>query len=839
MKKILIVAPFKDMSGFASAGRHLLHALQQNKDIEVVARAVTYDQLDVGQKFNVPSWLQEALTKDIQNIDCCIQVLTSNVEAQPIPGVFNILYTFLESDRLNGLWASKAQEFDMIMVPCKYNAETMLRSGISKPVIICPPPCDIDIYLKERQPYEIKNSNGRTIFYNICQLSGKKGIDVLLRSYFAAFAGCPDEVLLVLKTYINMQNRANDMQQVKNFIQQIKNGCRIPVPKLSPVLPIVHTVSEDEIHALHKAGHAYVNASRAEGWCALPGTFVDTTDGPIKIENLSLNNSVISHYGVEKSISNLLKRLYAGKIISIRPHGNDEFLSFTEDHQHYIVPRKEKFLSKEVLEPKFISAKEIKKGDLWVVPKIDKDLYKHNDYINISDFIDVKVDNGYITCPHSFSNKNQNSITKISKAIGCSFQYVSEVLNGRAGQSSKAIVGKRILDFCQKNHIQAAKNIRIPNTIRLTPEFMFFIGHYIAEGFSENESRVVLATHKNEQYGRKISREAIFNAFGLDSIEYESSENGVHVEFYNNIVGKFLRKLCGHFSENKFINNIFKGNKYVNYLLQGVFYGDGSFKNNSYSLTTTSRRLARDLIEVFNINNIFITSRLDKRKRNEKHNDCFDLHCICQHNDRFYNLIRPVKYNKIQKYKLFDGQIFLREDDNNFYLPIMKIECHEYLGEVYNLSVHDHESYTCNGYATHNCVPAFDALGHGNVVISHDKTGMEGYIRKEHALLYNASPSLFFDVRHPDPSLFTGVEQCFDPSPAELAFVMQKYHLLRKRGDVLDPEWAAVLQRQQNAKKVAESFDYRVSSNKIWKPILIAYDSWKLTGEVKFENNTH
>lgn len=282
--KLLFVGPIQDFSGFATASRHLLQSLLQDERLEVVTRPLKYDQLDPGQTFEIPDWMQAPLQRDLQNVDIAVQMTTCNIEAVPVPGVLNILYTFLESDRVQGSWAQKANEFDILMVPCKDNAEALMRSGVTKAIMVCPPPCDKDEYAKEYESFSTQlDLSGRTVFYNICQLSAKKGIDVLLRAYFAAFCDAPNDVVLVLKTYINMGTRSSDLEQVKQYINTVKQGCRIPVQELPPVLPLVYTMSDDEIHGLHKRGDCYVCSSRAEGW------------GIPVFDALSHGNSVISH----------------------------------------------------------------------------------------------------------------------------------------------------------------------------------------------------------------------------------------------------------------------------------------------------------------------------------------------------------------------------------------------------------------------------------------------------------------------------------------------------------------------------------------------------------------
>ena len=264
--KILFTGPLLDFSGFAHASRQFLRMLSASDKLDIVARPLRYDQLDPGQAFATPAWMAPLLAKPLTGVDMVLQMTTCNTEAVPVQGVVNGLYTFFETDRLQAAWANKANEFDFLIVPSRFNAETLVRSGVHKPVLVCAPPCDVDEYKRYHRPLSIENAGNRTVFYNICQLSTKKGIDLLLRAYYAAFVGMPDDVLLVLKTYVNMQNRQGDLELVKQYIANVRTRCRIPVTKFPPVLPLVYTMSDDEIHGLHARGDAYVCASRAEGW---------------------------------------------------------------------------------------------------------------------------------------------------------------------------------------------------------------------------------------------------------------------------------------------------------------------------------------------------------------------------------------------------------------------------------------------------------------------------------------------------------------------------------------------------------------------------------------------
>ena len=264
--KVCFAAPLDGFSGYSVTSRNLLRALSHG-GMDIAARTLRYDQRDPGQQFDTPIWLKELLRKPITNIDLLIQSTTLNIEAQPKPGICNAIMFYAETDRIPPAWAEKANMFDLIMVPTRFVAMALINSGVTKPILLGMPPLDTDIYKGIYGPLDIPNTEGRTVFYNICQLSAKKGVDALIRAYYAAFADIPNEVLLVLKTYIGMTHRNNERAEVKGFIDKIKQGCRIPIKQYPPILPIVNIMTDDVIYGLHMRGDAYVNSSRGEGLC--------------------------------------------------------------------------------------------------------------------------------------------------------------------------------------------------------------------------------------------------------------------------------------------------------------------------------------------------------------------------------------------------------------------------------------------------------------------------------------------------------------------------------------------------------------------------------------------
>jgi len=276
--KILMVGPFKDFSGYAHIGRNLAMGLKA-AGADIALRNIKYDDYD--RLVLTPE--EDAMYRNtIRDCDIVLQLTTPN-EIRYIPNKMNIAMIFWETTRIPKYWVDQLNLMDMIIAPCRFNAAVLTQCGVTKPICVSHPVFDMQAYNKTHQPFEIPNAGNKTIFYNICQLSAKKGVDILLKSFFRAFADIPDEAMLVLKTYISMNNRQNEIEHVKGIINKIKGGLRLPIEKWPPVYIITRIFDDEDIYRLHKTGHAYVCSSRGEGWGIPP------------FEAMAMGTPLISH----------------------------------------------------------------------------------------------------------------------------------------------------------------------------------------------------------------------------------------------------------------------------------------------------------------------------------------------------------------------------------------------------------------------------------------------------------------------------------------------------------------------------------------------------------------
>lgn len=275
--KILMTGPFKDFSGYAHAGRNFAHALH-NAGCDVVLRHIKYDDY----KYEPTELESQLFEKPIRDCDIVFQMTTPN-EIRYVPNKMNIAFLFWETTRIPKYWVDQLNLMDMVIVPCRFNAAVLTNCGVRKPVCVCHPVFDTSVYNKDYQKLDIPELKDKVVYYNICQFTAKKGIDVLLKSYFRAFVDIPDEPILVLKVYINMVNRQNEINYVKHTINQVKQGMALPTNQWPPVYIITEVMSDEDIYRLHKTGDVYVSSSRGEGW------------GVPQFESMAMGNVLVSH----------------------------------------------------------------------------------------------------------------------------------------------------------------------------------------------------------------------------------------------------------------------------------------------------------------------------------------------------------------------------------------------------------------------------------------------------------------------------------------------------------------------------------------------------------------
>lgn len=167
-------------------------------------------------------------------------------------GSYRIGYTMLEVDRLPPAWVEQANAMDEVWTPTPWGADVFRASGVTRPVVTMP----LGVDPQHFQPGPARRTLAeRTIFLSVFEWGHRKGWDLLLSAYRAAFK--PDAaVLLVLK----VDNRA----PASNPAREI--AALLPHP--SPPVGLIYNqpLRSAQIVELYQSADCFVLPTRGEGW---------------------------------------------------------------------------------------------------------------------------------------------------------------------------------------------------------------------------------------------------------------------------------------------------------------------------------------------------------------------------------------------------------------------------------------------------------------------------------------------------------------------------------------------------------------------------------------------
>jgi glycosyltransferase involved in cell wall biosynthesis len=197
-------------------------------------------------------------------------------------GRYRIGYTMLEADRIPQGWVEQANQLDEIWTPSAWGAEVFAESGITRPIHVVP----LGMHPARYAPGPARTAlRERTVFVSVFEWSLRKGWDVLLRAYRAAFRP-NDPVVLVLK--IDHRAPGNPLPEL---------AALLPDPSPPVALLYNQALSSERMAELYQSADCFVLPSRGEGWgmpileamaCGVPAiatnwsaptTFVNTRNG--------------------------------------------------------------------------------------------------------------------------------------------------------------------------------------------------------------------------------------------------------------------------------------------------------------------------------------------------------------------------------------------------------------------------------------------------------------------------------------------------------------------------------------------------------------------------------
>jgi hypothetical protein len=236
--------------------------------------------------------------------------------------------------------------------------------------------------------------------------------------------------------------------------------------------------------------------------------------------------------------------------------------------------------------------------------------------------------------------------------------------------------------FLEKTHNRKYKELIVDEN------FVKFISCYIAEGNTRGGRTTVFTFHKEKDTSLiKFIEDYVKKEFNCKINFPESKKWGnkvCKIEIHNSQLAKFIDSFCGHLAENKFINSIIIG-KYDERLVDTLLLCDGYKKNNCFTYTTISKKLAH---QVFHIcQNLGYNSSIGTYDEYVDKNGIRHMTCY-----RIY--INKSKKINISKKIIKEGTFLKIKSIKERYIDSK---------DVYNITVNNTHKYTIDGLLVNNC----------------------------------------------------------------------------------------------------------------------------------------
>lgn len=209
-----------------------------------------------------------------------------------LPGKLKLMYMAWEETVFPEAKAREMNEhLHGVIVASQFTADILRRNGVKIPIRVVLNAIDDEVRNATPLPYSLQ-SKKRFKFLNVSTARARKGIDVLLKAYFAEFTA-QDDVTLVLKSFPNRDNLINEL------LVQLKTD----YPNAPEVVHILNpNLTEQELADITHTADCAVYPTRAEGF-GLPiaeamhlGTPVIVTGYSAHMEFANEGNSLVLDY---------------------------------------------------------------------------------------------------------------------------------------------------------------------------------------------------------------------------------------------------------------------------------------------------------------------------------------------------------------------------------------------------------------------------------------------------------------------------------------------------------------------------------------------------------------
>ncbi len=162
-------------------------------------------------------------------------------------------FTMLEVDGLPDSFLRGCAAMDEVWVPSRWGATVFAAAGVTRPIAVMPLGYDPHVFHPAPTP---RQPNQRFTFLSVFEWGPRKGADVLLRAFVAAFRA-DDPVQLLL--------RINQYDPRVNLDREI---AALGLPAAHPPIAILRNtqLSDEGLAELYRRADCFVLPTRGEGW---------------------------------------------------------------------------------------------------------------------------------------------------------------------------------------------------------------------------------------------------------------------------------------------------------------------------------------------------------------------------------------------------------------------------------------------------------------------------------------------------------------------------------------------------------------------------------------------
>jgi glycosyltransferase involved in cell wall biosynthesis len=262
--KVLYIGHYKEKSGWSNAAINAIRALN-TVGVDVVCRDIklTNSQIDA------PDDIKYLETKDLQNVDYCIQHVLPHHFTGTDKFKKNVAYFVNELDSIKyHHWYQNLELLDEVWVPNSDSKNNLVQDGFNDNIVrVIPHTFDMRKYV-DNEARIIFNDYPHTFkFYFICEFDDRKNLESIIRCFHSEFHAT-EPVSLVLKVKKNGMNANNLRSEMIKFCDMIKQQMRLykDIKEYNHEIIITEDFTEDQMKTLHQSCDCFVGPTHGEGW---------------------------------------------------------------------------------------------------------------------------------------------------------------------------------------------------------------------------------------------------------------------------------------------------------------------------------------------------------------------------------------------------------------------------------------------------------------------------------------------------------------------------------------------------------------------------------------------